>query len=76
MVHPRICFRRQDRLRAVGDAQAGPFQHIEIVGPVAHRNRLGGRKAVPGGLLLDGGQLGLPAQDRLGNARQAAVLPQ
>ena len=42
VVHPRVRFRGNNRLRAVGDAQARPFQHVEVVGAIAHRNHLGG----------------------------------
>jgi hypothetical protein len=47
-----------------GDAQARRRQHRQVVGAVAHRHGVGGRKPVLVGQALQGGKLGLLAQDR------------
>ena len=50
--HPRVRPRRDNGLRAKGDAEAGGAKHVEIVGAVADRDDLLGRNPMRGGLFL------------------------
>jgi hypothetical protein len=64
---------RDDRLGAVGDAQARGLDHRQVVGAVADRQRVGRGQAEGGGFLSQRGQLGFLTQDRLADrARQPA----
>ena len=65
MVDAGVGARRDLGLGAIGDAKAGGFQHRKIVGAVADGERLGERKALRRGDLLQRAELGVGSEDRL-----------
>ena len=58
---------RHRGLAVVGDAEAGGLDHRDVVGAVADRHRFFRRKPEPLSQLPQRVELGLPAEDRLGD---------
>ncbi len=77
MLDARVCSSRDFGLGAVGDSEPGGLQHRKIVGAVADRQRVVRREPHCGGDLVERGELGVLAEDRLHDlAGQLAAIDQ